>query len=221
MSAIDAIGRRVQAAYAERPRSERLHVSGRLRSCPIDAVAAATPTSGNILDFGCGHGVVSLYLVMSSPDRKVTGVDVDDEKILDAQAAAKAAGVDAAFDVVEPGSRPTGEWDGIVIVDVLYLLGRRAALDVLDAAVDALVAGGVLVVKEVDTRPRWKYWFAAAQEFVATKILRITEGAQVEFVPPAVLAGHLRSRGLTVERRPCDHGRLHPHHLIVATKASA
>jgi len=221
VSAIDAVGRRVQAAYAGRPRGERLHVAGRLRSCPIDVVAAATPSSGEILDFGCGHGVVSLYLAMTSPDRRVTGVDVDDEKIVDAQAAAKTADVDVAFETVAPDYRPSGQWEGIVIVDVLYLLGQRSAFEVLDAAAGALVAGGVLVVKEVDTRPRWKYWVAAAQEFVATKILRITEGTQVEFVPPSVFADRLRGHGLHVEQRPCDRGRLHPHHLIVATKAAS
>jgi len=221
MTAIDAVARRVQEAYAGRPRAERLHVAGRLRSCPIDVVAAATPAAGTILDFGCGHGVVSLYLAMTSVDRHVTGVDVDDEKILDARAAAKAAEVEVAFDAVEPDYRPSGRWDGIVIVDVLYLLGRDPALDVLDAAADALAPAGVLVVKEVDTRPKWKYWFAAAQEFLATKILRITEGSRVEFVPPGVLADRLRERGLTVEQRPCDRGRLHPHHLIVAVKAAS
>jgi cyclopropane fatty-acyl-phospholipid synthase-like methyltransferase len=151
----------------------------------------------------------------------VTGVDVDEEKVLDARAAAKAANVDIAFEAVAPDYRISGQWDGIVIVDVLYLLGRRAALEVLDAAAGALVAGGVLVVKEVDTRPRWKYRIAAAQEFLATKVLRITKGTQVEFVPPAVFADRLRDHGLRVEQRPCDRGRLHPHHLIVATKTGS
>ena len=70
-------------------------------------------------------------------------------------------------------------------------------------------------------RPRWKYWIAAAQEFLATKVLRITKGTQVEFVPPAVFVDRLRDHGLRVEQRPCDRGRLHPHHLIVATKAGS
>ena len=146
MSSIDAVGRRVQAAYAGRARAERLHVAGRLRSCPIDAVADATPRAGAVLDFGCGHGVVSLYLAMTTPDRQVTGVDVDADKIDDAQAAAKAADVEVTFETVPPDYRPTGQWNAIVIVDVLYLLGRQAALEVIDAAAGALLPGGVLVV---------------------------------------------------------------------------
>ena len=221
MSSIDEVGRRVQAAYAGRARSERLHVAGRLRSCPIDVVEAATPRSGAILDFGCGHGVVSLYLALTGPDRHVTGVDVDGEKILDAQAAAKVADVDVVFKAVEPDYLPSGQWDAIVIVDVLYLLGQPRALEVLDAAAGALVPGGLLIVKEVGTRPRWKYWWAAAQEFLATKVFRITEGTHIEIVPPSVFAERLRDHGLQVQQRACDRGRLHPHHLIVATKAAS
>ena len=218
MSGIDAVGRRVQAAYAGAPRNERLHVTGRLRSCPVAAVAEATPREGRILDFGCGHGVVSLYLAMTSPDRQVTGVDVDADKVSDARAAAKAAEVPAEFDEVEPDYRPAGQWDAIVIVDVLYLLGQSTAFGVLDAAATALVDGGVLVVKEIDVRPRWKYWLATAQEFLATKILRITEGSRVEFVAPAEIGDRLQRKGLIVEHHPCHRGRLHPHHLIVARK---
>jgi len=218
VSAIDAVGRRVQAAYAGASRSERLHVAGRLRSCPVAAVAEATPSTGRILDFGCGHGVVSLYLAMTAPARRITGVDVDGEKVNDARAAAKTAAVAAEFEEVEAEYRPAGTWDAIVIVDVLYLLGESKALDVLDAAVDVLVEGGVLVIKEIDVRPRWKYWLASGQELLATKVLRITEGSRVDFVAPDVIDARLRSRGMIVDHRPCHRGRLHPHHLIIARK---
>lgn len=218
MSAIDAVGRRVQAAYAGAPRTERLHVTGRLRSCPIAAVADATPGAGRVLDFGCGHGVVSLYLAMTSGDRHVTGVDVDADKVSEARVAAKAAEVSVDFEEVEPDYRPSGQWDSIVIVDVLYLLGEPTALEVLDAAAAALVDGGVLLVKEIDVRPRWKYWFAVAQEYVATKIAKITKGSRVQFLSPDAIGTRLQAAGLTVEHRPCHRGRLHPHHLIVATK---
>lgn len=218
MSAIDAIGRRVQAAFADAPRNERWHVAGRLRSCPVDAVAAATPRTGRVLDFGCGHGAVSLYLAFDAADREITGVDVDDDKIEHAQAAAKAAGVAITFESVVGGYRPVGQWDAITIVDVLYLLGEDVAVDVLDAAVGAVVPGGVLVVKEIDVRPRWKYWLAMGQEVLATRLFRITEGSRIKFVPPSVIADRLARAGLSVEQIACHRGRLHPHHLVVGRK---
>lgn len=220
MSRVDDVGLRVQAAFAGAPRSERLHVAGRLRSCPVAAVADATPAVGRVLDFGCGHGAVALYLAMTSPDRHVTGVDVDGEKLTHARAAAGAAHLAVEFEEVKPDYRPSGEWDAITIVDVLYLLGRQRAFDFIDAAVDALGPGGVLVIKEIDVRPRWKFWFAAGQEFLATKILRITEGNNMYFVPPTDIGDRLSAAGLSVEHRPVHQGRIHPHHLIVARKTA-
>jgi 2-polyprenyl-3-methyl-5-hydroxy-6-metoxy-1,4-benzoquinol methylase len=210
----------VQAAFAGASRAERLHVAGRLRSCPIDAVAAATPASGRILDFGCGHGVVALYLAMTSTEREISGVDVDGGKVVDARAAANAAGVSVHFEEVEPEYRPAGKWDAITVVDVLYLLGETAAWEVVDAAAGALAAGGVLVIKEIDVRPRWKFWLAAGQELLATKLLRITEGSRVRFLAPADIEARLVKNGLQVQHRSAHRGRLHPHHLIVARKTA-
>jgi 2-polyprenyl-3-methyl-5-hydroxy-6-metoxy-1,4-benzoquinol methylase len=210
----------VQAAFADAPRNERWHVSARLRSCPVAAIAEATPRSGRVLDFGCGHGAVSLYLAITSPAREITGVDVDGDKLVLARAAADAAAQAIRFEQVALGYRPTGEWDAITIVDVLYLLGEAAALEVVDEAAAALAPDGILLIKEIDVRPRWKFSIAKGQEFVATKVLRITEGSRIHFVPPTQIAERLVSAGLQVEHRALDRGRLHPHHLIVARKAS-
>ena len=219
MNGVDEVGQRVRTAFAGAPRAERWHVAGRLRSCPIDAVAGATPPRGRVLDFGCGHGVVSLYLAITSSAREITGVDVDGDKLVHGRAAADRAGLPVRFDHVDPAYRPTGEWDAITIVDVLYLLGQQAALEVVDAAAAALAAGGVVVIKEISVRPRWKYWLAKGQEVLATKVVRITEGSRVHFVPPAMIAARLEAAGLAVEHRSLHRGRLHPHHLIVGRKA--
>ena len=52
------------------------------------------PRRGEILDAGCGHGLLSLYLAAQSPERRITGVDIDDEKLAVARRAAAAAHVD-------------------------------------------------------------------------------------------------------------------------------
>lgn len=218
MSGLDAVARRVQAAYADAPKRERLHVAGRLRSCPIAAVAAATPARGRILDFGCGHGAVTLYLALSSPDRMMSGCDIDTDKIALAQRAAARANAAVDFDTVDHDYRPSGEWDAITIVDVLYLLGEEVAMDVVDHAAAALAPGGVLVIKELDVRPRWKYWFGFGQEVLATKVVRITEGANLHIIPPTLIGDRLEAAGLRVEQRSLQRGRLHPHHLIVASR---
>jgi 2-polyprenyl-3-methyl-5-hydroxy-6-metoxy-1,4-benzoquinol methylase len=216
----DDPARRVLALYAGASRADRVHVWGRLRSCPFAAVEAHVPRSGRILDVGCGHGLFSAYLALAAPDRRVLGVDIDARKIEVARAAAAAlepGGVELGFEVVD-AALPDGPFDAVTIVDVLYLLGTERSLELLDQAAAALAPGGSLLVKEIDRRPAWKYRLSRIQEILATRVLRITAGDEVSFAPPEVHADRLRRAGLTVTAHRLDRGSLHPHHLLVARR---
>ncbi|HEY3139506.1 MAG TPA: class I SAM-dependent methyltransferase [Acidimicrobiales bacterium] len=210
------LGPRLRAAYRDAPRREQLHVAGRWRSCPFAAVEARVPDNGRVLDIGCGHGLFSLYLAMASPDRQVTGIDVDRKKIELAIQAAKTAELgNVQFEVAEPRDLPTGSWDAVTIVDVLYLLGIDLARRLVTAGAAAVAPGGIMLVKEMDERPRWKYRWNKLQELVATKVARITEGDHVQVVPPELIVTDMEQAGLTVSRHRLDRHSLHPHHLIV------
>jgi 2-polyprenyl-3-methyl-5-hydroxy-6-metoxy-1,4-benzoquinol methylase len=197
-----------------------MHVRGRWASCPVPAVEAEVPRAGRVLEVGCGHGLVSVHLALTSPARRVTGSDIDGRKIDFARVAVEAVpeGSRPSFVHRPDGSLPDGPWDAIVVVDVLYLLPAAAETDLLDACVAQLAPGGVLVLKETDVVPRWKHRLATLQEHVATRILRITAGSTVSFTPIDVLAGSLRERGLEVRTRRIDRGYLHPHALVVAAR---
>jgi 2-polyprenyl-3-methyl-5-hydroxy-6-metoxy-1,4-benzoquinol methylase len=212
--------------YASAPLRERLHTRLRWRSCPFDVVEAAVPDEGRILDLGCGHGLLSFHLALGSSKRKVTGVDLDADKIAVARAAADgvrpAPGTtppEVTFMVGTALEVPAGPWDAIVVVDVLYLLDGDAQHRLLDAAAAQLAPGGVLVVKEMSHRPAWKFAWNRAQEQLAVRVLRITEGHDIHFLPDADLPAHLTGLGLDVRTdEPVDRGYLHPHRLVVARR---
>ncbi len=213
---------RVFELYAGAPKRDRLHVRGRWKSCPVDAVHRAVPRNGRVLEVGCGHGLVSAYLALAEPAREVTGVDIDARKIELAAAAQKRLQPNEgtlSFRHEPAGEVPDGPWDAIVIVDVLYLLSRAAEKALLAACAAQLAPGGTLVLKETDVRPRWKHWVAKSQEVVATKIARITEGDDLAFTPIADLEGAMKSFSLDTVVRPVHQGYLHPHTLIVGVRA--
>jgi len=214
------------AAYDREDRRTRLHVRGRWRSSPMVEIETLLPRTGWFLDYGCGHGVFTLHLCATAPERQVCGVDVDAAKIDIARRAAATMSTvtggagSATFEVVERPwlPPPTPSWDVIVINDVLYLLGHAHALEVVRAAAGALAPGGVLAIKEIDVRPRWKFQWARFQEIVATRVVRVTAGEQVAFVPPDDLAAAMAESGLTVTRRRLDRHRLHPHLLLMGRR---
>ncbi|QTE30273.1 class I SAM-dependent methyltransferase [Pengzhenrongella sicca] len=209
-------GREALALYAREPLGVRVHVHGRWWSAPFAPAAAALPPTGRILEIGCGHGLFAAYCALSEPGRTVVGVDIDAAKIRHAQAAAIEGRL--SFAVGASGEVPAGPWDAVAIVDMLYLLPASEQRRLLAAAARTLAPGGILVIKEMGTRPRWKVRWNTWQETVSVRVLRITAGSSLEFVPPAVMAGWLGELGLTTTARRLDRGRMHPHHLLVARR---
>lgn len=220
---LDPPGRQALELYSHQSRGARAHTLVRWYSCPFAPVAAALPTRATILEIGCGHGLFSAYAALAQPDRLMVGTDIDAAKIAHAQAALapisdRVTAVVAPDGEVPDSDAPGGQWDAIVIVDMLYLLPEPGQRALLASAAAKIRPGGRLVVKEMSTSPRWKARWNRLQEWLSVRVLRITAGGTMVFVDPAVMAGWLREDGLEVEVRRLDGGRLHPHAMLIATR---
>ena len=217
----DAAARDALRAYRKAPLGDRLHVLVRWLSCPFPPVVDELPTAGRILEVGCGHGLFSGYLARRFPRVEVLGVDIDAAKIAVATAAEPLDGDRLRFAVGSSGSVPDGPWDAVVLVDVLYLLDEAGQRALLKSCAAVLAPGGVLVVKDMATRPRWKARWNAVQEALSVRVLKITAGSpELVFVDPEERARWLVGVGLQdVRARRLDRGRVHPHHLLVARAA--
>lgn len=101
----------------------RWHMRGRLQLCPYDKILKHIPTSGKVLDIGCGFGHLAWYLAHERPSLKYFGTDIDEEKIALAQNSAmgitspnfKFGDITTMDDWSEP-------YDSIILLDVAYLM---------------------------------------------------------------------------------------------------
>jgi 2-polyprenyl-3-methyl-5-hydroxy-6-metoxy-1,4-benzoquinol methylase len=213
----DAAARATLRAYRAAPRGDRLHVLVRWLSCPFPPVVEELPSVGRVLEVGCGHGLFSGYLARRSPRLRVHGVDIDTDKIAVAAASEPLTDGRLDFAVGDSGSVPDGPWDAVVLIDVLYLLDEAAQRALLESCAAVLAPGGVLVVKDMATRPRWKARWNAMQEALSVRVLKITAGSpEFVFTDPDERARWLVAAGLgDVRARRLDRGRVHPHHLLV------
>jgi len=221
-----AAARRALELWDEAPRSARLHTTIRAWTAPFEALETHVPQSGRVLEVGCGHGVFSTFLALSSPSRSVVGIDIDEQKISLANTTAKRLRPGEATVTFE--YRPSGElpeapsgWDAIVFADVLYLLQPADRTRLLEQCAAALAPGGVLIVKEVDTEPKFKARIAQFQEFLATRVLRITHGDAMSFPSANELAKEMNAAGLSTRSSRLDQGYFHPHCVVVGTRQPA
>ncbi len=201
--------------YSGSPLSDRLQVSLRWRSCPFEAVAAFAPTAGEQLDLGCGRGILANLLALRSPGRAVRGLDPDSRRIETARATVGerrnvsfAVGKEPA-----PGTR----FAAISLVDVLYLLTEIEWKRLLRSCRDALAPGGILLVKSMARKPRWKAAIDRFQETLSVRAFGWTIGSTIVPPDPDALAAELGALGFRVSSHPIDAGFPHPHLLLVAT----
>ena len=216
-------GRTALALFADASIAMRLHVHARWRTCPLEAIAARVPTTGAVLDIGCGHGLFASYLALAAHGRRVVGVDLDKRKLVDAATVADDVaerGGSLALEVARGGAVPAGPWDAITIVDVLYLLPTAAQRELVERAAAQLGPGGRLLVKEMAPTPAWKARWNRFQETLAVKVVGFTasESAGFTFVDPAEMRALLEACGLEVSEVPLDRGYVHPHLLLVGAR---
>lgn len=209
-----------RSLFSDAPAGDRLHVAARCLTAPLDAVVESVPPGGRTLDFGCGHGLVSLTLGLNHPVGDVEGVDVDGSKIRCASKAAELGELAhrVRFNTIDSEwtPRPAG-YDNVVVCDVLYLLGHRAARLMLGNLAAAVRPGGQLVIKEMSETPRWKNWLDRSQEHLAVRIFGYTSGDQVEPLSVERIAQQLRTDGWSTRIRRLDRRDPHPHALVIGT----
>jgi hypothetical protein len=108
--------------------------------------------------------------------------------------------------------------DAVTILDVFYLVPYSIQEKLLNVCVDRLAPGGVIVLKEMSERPRWKVALNWLEETLAVRVLKITIGGDFYFRPRADWQKLFRELGCTVETIPLDRGYYHPHVVFIAKK---
>jgi 2-polyprenyl-6-hydroxyphenyl methylase/3-demethylubiquinone-9 3-methyltransferase len=201
------------------PAKERWFCRARLELAPLEAVAAQA-TGRDILDVGCGHGVLAALLLHGHAERRVVGIDPDVRKIAWANESVGNK-MNAEFHAVTIESlaaeRPAA-FDCVIIADVLCLIARDTWAPFLDAARQLLRPGGRLLVKDAENDGSWRAVKALWQERLMVHVLRRTVSTGgIGFATRDELAGHIARAGFTVDDIVSyARGYTAPHVLFIA-----
>jgi 2-polyprenyl-6-hydroxyphenyl methylase/3-demethylubiquinone-9 3-methyltransferase len=201
------------------PAKERWFCRTRLKLAPLEAVAAQA-TGTDILDVGCGHGVLAALLLDGHPQRRVVGIDPDARKIGWANASVGKS-PNAQFRAVTiealAAERPAA-FDCVIIADVLCLIAREVWPPFLDAARRLLRPGGRLLLKDAENDGSWRAVKALWQERLMVHVLRRTVSTGgIGFATREELAGYVTRAGFAVDDiASYARGYTAPHVLLLA-----
>ncbi len=204
-----ALARRVIDVYAHLGWTSKLYVTLRFLTAPLVETARYFPDRGRILDLGCGHGIFAHLLHQGSPDREVVGVDLMPDRIAAALETRPADGR-LQFSVGDARGFPDGRFDVIACIDLLHHMPYAAQEELLGKIAAALPSDGVLVIKDLETRPRWKYLFHYAQDFVSYRFNPLFFRSREE------MSSLLDRLGFDARVHSLAAGRPHPHVIYIA-----
>jgi 1-acyl-sn-glycerol-3-phosphate acyltransferase len=160
------------------------------------------PREGEILDLGCGFGFMSYMLSFTAPLRKITGVDYDEEKIrVAANCISKNENLDFICDDITRYS--FGNKDAILLSDVLHYLPQESQEELLFRCIEKLNPGGVILVRDADSKEEKRHKRTKLTEFFSTKFLGFNKTAdaskELYFTSLENISQIVYSKGLKME----------------------
>ena len=133
-----------------------------------------------LVDLGSGYGLVSALTALRR-EGAILGIEASPSRLAIAQQAATGRIQNVSFqhgDIAKISLPPN---DAILLIDVLCLFADDAQAQTLANCANALCPGGVLLIKENTTIPRWKYRYANLEEKI--KLWLGTYGVRAQMRP--------------------------------------
>lgn len=179
---------------------ERLVIYLRLRFSSYEKIASYVPSSGQILDLGCGFGMVSIYLAVSSQARRVKGIDISTRRLKIARWASEQVG-NVGFEHSDLLSCPLSEYDCILLIDTLHYFPQFVQNEILSKCYEGLKPGGLLILRD-SNKDRWaRHLVTRFHETIMTKS-GFTKGITLCFRSFVKLEKFLEKLGFLVDIIP-------------------
>jgi 1-acyl-sn-glycerol-3-phosphate acyltransferase len=108
------------------------------------------PRTGAMLDIGCGYGFMPYMLYFTAPERCITGIDYDEQKIATANHCF-GKNANTRFYHADVLDYPFETYDAIVMMDILHYLQPDQQKIVIEKCIRHLRPGGSIIIREGNT----------------------------------------------------------------------
>ncbi len=199
-----------KALFAEEPGWRARLQSVRPVICPFDRVLQCIPANANVLDIGCGAGLVLGLLARSGRIANAVGIDADANALQSALRMAKRV-LPTHLEFRHTGSTvdwPTTLFDCVLLIDVLHHIAPRAQNSFALAAMDRVRPGGRFIYKDMASRPLVHALANRAHDLVLAR-------EWIHYVAPEHMVQLARSRGFVLTHREHVRRLWYAHDLLV------
>lgn len=188
----------------------------RVWDAPFEEINKIVPRRGNIIDLGCGEGILTNYLAISSVARKLIGIEIDKKRLK--MANKNISNVSFKFgDITKVKIQKS---DAIILSHVLHHLPSfELQVLVLKNCYQVLKDDGKLIIVEVSPKFSFKYFITLITDHFLVPILFENRlYSPIYFRKKTDWETLLKELGFTVDSKIVEKGKPFSHVLFIATK---
>jgi 2-polyprenyl-3-methyl-5-hydroxy-6-metoxy-1,4-benzoquinol methylase len=199
-----------RAIYRTGPGIRRRIQHLRPYTCPVEVLLPLFPEAGSVMDIGCGGGLLLGLALRSGKNIRATGIDIS-EKALQMAASMRQNGLDAdqRERLTLHLSRGVADWpsaafDMVSLIDVMHHVRLDLRFGLLEAAMERVKPGGILLYKDMCRRPRWRALLNACQDLVVSR--QIIHYTPIEKIEASIVeSGFVELRSENINRLGYGH----------------
>jgi 1-acyl-sn-glycerol-3-phosphate acyltransferase len=151
-----------------------------------------------ITDLGCGYGYLPYMLNLVSKERRITGIDYDEDKInVATHCAIKTDNVNfITSDITEIELEPA---DVFIINDVLHYMPEYLQIKVVESCIERLVDNGLIIIRDADKDLKKRHLGTRITELLSTNIGFNKTKFKLEFVSRSMIETIADNNNINIE----------------------
>ena len=188
----------------------KLYACLRFLILPIRRIDEIVPKSGTVTDYGCGFGIVSCYLGLSSKNRKITGIEHNAERIKKARWIGKGI-KNVKFEVGDASKNKIIKSNIHLLVDVIHHIPYDNQILLLNSIIKSMDKDNLIIIKDIDSKPFLKYLW----NYIHDKIMTMND--RLYFRNQKWFESFFKEKKMKTEIIRCDN-LFYSHLIVIARK---